>query len=98
LSNQQLNNPKKGDIKMPHPELKGDPCPECKGSGKIKRNMGHEEAFNFEDDCPKCNGTGVINSPNACKECKGKGKVIKRYRNLPMEVTCNNCKGSCVEP
>jgi len=49
-------------------------CPECGGSGQIRRSQGF---FSISTPCPRCNGSGdVIDDP--CPVCRGRGVVIKR--------------------
>jgi DnaJ-class molecular chaperone len=77
-----------------HPELKGDRCTECNGSGTVIADFG----FKVEVDCPDCNGTGLVNSPNACIECRGKGTGIVDFGGLKVETNCDHCNGSGLEP
>ena len=49
-------------------------CPECGGSGQIRRSQGF---FSISTPCPRCNGSGdVIEDP--CPYCRGRGVVIKK--------------------
>jgi len=49
-------------------------CPECGGSGQIRRSQGF---FSISTPCPRCNGSGdVIDDP--CPSCRGRGVVIKK--------------------
>ena len=49
-------------------------CPECGGSGQIRRSQGF---FSIATPCPRCNGSGdVIDDP--CPACRGRGIVIKK--------------------
>lgn len=71
------------------PDLTGDRCSECNGSG--------DKLFDFIwGDCPTCNGTGLVNSPNACTKCKGKGTFVPE--EFPIEMDCDHCNGSGLEP
>lgn len=74
-----------------NPELIGDRCAECNGSGTIFAGI-------FEVDCPDCVGTGLINSPNACTECKGSGTQIANAGGFRMEADCTTCKGRGLKP
>jgi len=79
-----------------HPELKGDRCPRCNGSGNVMLDAG---GFFVEASCPDCRGTGLVNSPNACKKCKGSGSIyVTIGKNLKAEATCDHCNGSGLEP
>lgn len=72
-----------------HPDLKGDTCPKCNGSGTVIAGF-------FEATCEECNGTGLVNSPNACEKCKGAGKYVAE--SIATEVTCEACNGSGLKP
>ncbi len=49
-------------------------CPECGGSGQVRRTQGF---FSIQVPCSKCNGTGeIIEDP--CPSCSGKGVVRKK--------------------
>lgn len=49
-------------------------CPECGGSGQIRRSQGF---FSISTPCPRCNGSGdIIEDP--CSACRGRGVVIKK--------------------
>ena len=78
-----------------HPELTGDRCPNCNGSGSVIATCG---AFRVQVDCEDCAGTGLINSPNGCKECKGKGTIIVKAGFMNVESICEHCNGSGLEP
>jgi len=70
-----------------NPELKGDRCKRCNGTGITVIDI-------FETDCPDCSGTGLVNSPNACSVCHGSGSVIADG----FEMDCSHCNGSGLEP
>jgi DnaJ-class molecular chaperone len=80
---------------MPHPELTGDRCSKCNGSGSVIADMCGLRA---EVDCPECRGTGLVNSPNACKECKGSGSVVAKIKGIGVQTNCEHCNGSGLEP
>lgn len=53
-------------------------CPECGGSGQIRRSQGF---FSIATPCPRCNGSGdVIEDP--CFSCKGRGVIIKKVTEI----------------
>jgi len=79
-----------------HPELTGDRCPRCNGSGNVMLDAG---GFYIQASCPDCKGTGLVNSPNACTKCQGSGTVlVKMGKSLNVEATCDHCNGSGLEP
>ena len=85
-------------------ELNGDPCPECKGSGKVSAYTGGLYGGGSVDaDCFVCAGTGKVNIQGVCKHCKGCGKVLddddtKLIVNYDPRETCPHCNGSGLEP
>lgn len=79
-----------------HPELIGDRCGRCNGSGTVIMDIG---GINAQVGCPDCHGTGIVNSPNACKECGGSGTVLVPFIGETKAVaTCGHCNGSGLEP
>jgi len=55
-------------------------CPQCGGSGQIRRNSGF---FSIATSCDKCGGEGTV-IDNPCELCKGSG--VLRY-NQKVKVT-----------
>lgn len=61
---------------------KPEPCPTCKGSGKIRRQQGG--FFVFETACPTCGGSGYA-IKDSCPECHGSGQ-IKTNKKLKIKI------------
>ncbi|MDR3048535.1 MAG: molecular chaperone DnaJ [Elusimicrobiota bacterium] len=49
-------------------------CPQCHGSGQIRRSSGF---FSFAQTCSRCGGSGQI-IDNPCPQCRGAGAIKKR--------------------
>ncbi|MBU0707846.1 hypothetical protein KKG41_05755 [Patescibacteria group bacterium] len=77
---------------MSHPELKGDRCPKCNGSGCVVTKDG--SGLPVSASCASCSGTGIVNSPNACPKCKGSGTVEVDTGMFIMENDCDECNGT----
>lgn len=56
-------------------------CPECNGTGEIRRQAGF---FINIGTCPRCQGRGEIIT-NPCHECRGQGRIVKK-RRLAVKV------------
>lgn len=48
------------------------PCPTCRGTGKIQTSKGF---FKIAQTCSECHGTGR-KITSVCKKCEGKGKIV----------------------
>lgn len=56
-------------------------CPDCNGSGQIRRNQGF---FQLQMPCGRCHGEGkIISSP--CPKCRGNG-IIEQVRELAVNI------------
>lgn len=73
------------------PGSKSETCPDCGGSGSVRKQQGF---FIVENTCRKCGGSGEITS-NPCKECKGSGKANKN-RTLNVKIPAGIQDGSRV--
>jgi len=60
---------------------KVETCPECKGTGSVRKQQGF---FIMETPCDQCGGTGEI-IKNPCKTCHGKGRISKS-RTLSVKI------------
>ncbi len=84
-------------------------CPNCNGSGRIRRVTQSFFQMVSESVCPTCNGLGEVVS-NPCKKCSGEGRVraeetiqIKipegvsegQYLTLSGEGNCGPHGGAC---
>ena len=56
-------------------------CPDCEGSGQIRRT---QDFFSFTSTCPRCQGRGVWTS-NPCSRCHGQG-MVKKQRILSIKI------------
>jgi len=64
-------------------------CPDCNGTGEIRRQAGF---FINIATCPRCNGTGkIITSP--CHECHGRGKTLQ-HRKLSVKIPAGVDEGN----
>ncbi|MCG8569214.1 MAG: molecular chaperone DnaJ [Spirochaetes bacterium] len=64
-------------------------CPECGGSGQIRRSQGF---FSIATTCPRCHGAGEI-IENPCNSCGGSGVKRKKVtKNVKIPAGIDNGK------
>lgn len=58
-----------------------DPCPQCRGTGQIRRNQGF---FQLAMPCPSCKGSGKKIS-KSCPRCRGEG-IVSDTREITVHI------------
>lgn len=81
-----------------HPDLVGDRCLECDGTGTRIAILLDVDNVRISVDCPTCHGTGLINSPNACSICHGARNITVDFGGIKIAVGCDHCNSSGLEP
>lgn len=77
------------------PGTKEETCPECKGSGQIRKAVrSFFGTFAQVVTCPKCSGTGKIFSKK-CHKCGGDGR-IKEEQNISIDIPAGISNGQTI--
>lgn len=77
------------------PGSKEEICPNCKGSGKIKKiTRSFFGSFQEVFTCDKCEGLGKFYSKK-CQECRGDG-MIKEKQNISIEIPAGIADGQTI--
>ena len=77
------------------PGSKEETCPECKGTGQIKKTTrSFFGTFTQVSVCPACRGKGKTFSQK-CRRCGGDGRV-KEYQNIEVEIPAGIQNGQTI--
>ncbi len=77
------------------PGTKEETCPECKGSGQIRKAVrSFFGTFAQVVTCPKCSGTGKVFSKK-CHKCGGDGRT-KEEHNIKIDVPAGISNGQTI--
>jgi molecular chaperone DnaJ len=77
------------------PGSKEETCPQCKGSGQIKKSVrSFFGTFAQVSSCPTCEGEGRI-FRQKCHKCKGEGRV-RQQQEVPIDIPAGIADGQTI--